>query len=217
MENIETIKKQMIAVAKALHGKNMLAAADGNISYRISDDEIFITPSGKPKALVKPDDIAVINLKNEILSGTPSSERLMHLAVYENCPQARCVIHAHPATAIAWSIARPDLTELPSGCLSELILAAGRVPIAPYARPGTKTMGDVLKPFLPASRIIILARHGAITWGEDLQEALNGMERLEHTATILLHATQLGGITFLPEEEIVELHAMRKIIGERIL
>jgi L-fuculose-phosphate aldolase len=217
MEQTEALKKQMITVALALHSKNMLAAADGNISYRISDDEILITPTGKPKALITPDDIAIINLKNEIIYGAPSSERLMHLAVYKNCPKARCVIHAHPATAIAWSIARPDLTELPSGCLSELILAAGRVPIAPYARPGTKTMGDVLTPFLPESRIIILARHGAITWGEDLQEALNGMERLEHTATILLHATQLGGITFLPEDEITELHAMRKKIGERIL
>src|SRR5437870_4330111 len=124
MENPEALKKQIIAVAQALHNKNMLAAADGNISYRISDDEILITPAGKPKALVTPDDIAVINLKDEILAGTPSSERLMHLAVYKNCPKARCVIHAHPATAIAWSIARPDLTELPAGCLSELILAA---------------------------------------------------------------------------------------------
>jgi L-fuculose-phosphate aldolase len=217
MSYLNNTKKQMIAVAQALHNKNMLAAADGNISYRISDDEILITPSGRPKALITSDDIAIINLKNEIVSGTPSSERLMHLAVYANCPKARCVIHAHPATAIAWSIARPDLTELPSGCLSELILAAGHVPIAPYARPGTQTMGDVLKPFLPHSRIIILARHGAITWGEDLQEALNGMERLEHTATILLHATQLGGLTFLPETEIAELQAMRKKIGEKIL
>jgi L-fuculose-phosphate aldolase len=78
-------------------------------------------------------------------------------------------------------------------------------------------MGEVLKPFLPDSRIILLARHGALTWGEDLQEALNGMERLEHTATILLHATQLGGLTFMPEDEISELRAMRKKIGEKIL
>jgi L-fuculose-phosphate aldolase len=217
MDSKDAIKTEMIAVAKALHGKNMLAAADGNISYRVSDAEILITPAGKPKAAITPDDIAVITLDNEILFGTPSSERLMHLAVYQQSPKARCVIHAHPATAIAWTIARPELTELPAGCLSELILAAGRVPVAPYARPGTQSMGEVLKPFLPDSRIILLARHGALTWGEDLQEALNGMERLEHTATILLHATQLGGLTFMPEDEISELRAMRKKIGEKIL
>lgn len=211
------IKQQIIDTAQQLHAKNMLAAADGNISYRLSDNEIFITPAGKSKAKIEPDDIATINLKNEILHGTPSSERLMHLTIYQHCPQAKCVIHAHPATAIAWTIARPDLKELPSECLSELILAAGKVPIAPYARPGTQSMGDVLKPFLPACRIIILARHGALTWGEDLQETLNGMERLEHTADILLRATMLGGITNLPDEEVSILKNMREKIGERIL
>lgn len=215
--NRNNLKQDIIDVAQQLHAKNMLAAADGNISYRLSDDEIIITPAGKSKAKLNSEDIAVITLQNQIISGTPSSERLMHLAIYESCPKARCVVHAHPVTAIAWSIARPDLKELPSTCLSELILAAGNVPIAPYARPGTQSMGEVLKPFLPANRIIILARHGALTWGEDLQEALNGMERLEHTAEILMRATLLGGITHLPDHEIDILKSMREKIGERIL
>lgn len=217
MNQIESIKAEMINVAQQLHAKNMLAAADGNISYRISNDEILITPAGKAKAKLKPEDCAVINIDNEIISGQPSSERLMHLKVYGACSKAKCVIHAHPATAIAWTIARPDLTELPAECLSELILAAGRVPIAPFARPGTREMGDVLEAFLPECRIIILSRHGALTWGEDLQEALNGMERLEHTAEILMRAVQLGGITSLPKKEIAVLREMRKKMGERIL
>jgi L-fuculose-phosphate aldolase len=211
------IKLQMIAIAQELHAKKMLAAADGNISYRLNENEILITPRGRAKSTLKPDDIATMTLTNEIKQGAPSSERLMHLSVYHASPKARCVIHAHPATAIAWTIARPDLTELPGGCLSELILAAGRVPVAPYVRPGTQFMGDVLQPFLPEHRIIILARHGALTWGEDLQEALNGMERLEHTAEILMRAEMLGGITLLPDAEIEELHQLRKQIGERVL
>lgn len=217
MDQQQNLREKIIQVAQQLHAKNMLAAADGNISYRISDDEILITPSGQSKANIKPDDIAVINLQNKILSGTPSSERLMHLAVYKNCPKAKAVVHAHPMTAIAWSIARPDWQELPAGSLSELILSAGRVPIVPYARPGTLEMGEVLKPHLPACRMMILARHGALTWGEDLQEGLNGMERLEHTAEILMRATLLGGLTFLPDEEIDALYILRKKIGERIL
>lgn len=211
------LKQQIIHIAQQLHAKNMLASADGNISYRISDEEILITPKGVSKALLKSEDIAVINLRNEILSGTPSSERLMHLTVYQMCPKARSVIHAHPPTATAWSIARPELKELPAGCLSELILAAGRIPIAPYMRPGTQAMGDALKPFLSECRIIIMARHGATVWGEDLQEALNGMERLEHTAEILMRAEMLGGITDLPKEEILALRALREKIGDKIL
>jgi L-fuculose-phosphate aldolase len=115
------IRLEMIESAKRLHQKNMLAAADGNISYRISDDEILISPAGVSKASIQPKDIAVITLDNKVLSGNPSSERLMHLGIYKKCPTAQCVVHAHPPTAIAWSIARPHLKELPSDCFSELI------------------------------------------------------------------------------------------------
>lgn len=216
MRRQSEIIKAIIHTAQQLHQKNMLAAADGNISYRISDEEILITPTGKPKASLQPEEMAIITIDNQIIAGDPSSERLMHLAIYQQCSQARCVIHAHPPKAIAWTIAYPKLTELPSECLSELILSVGRIPIALYARPGTQRMGDVLQPFLPECRVILLARHGALTWGEDLQEALNGMERLEHTAEILMVAKLLGGITNLPAEEIAELRLLRQEIGEKI-
>jgi L-fuculose-phosphate aldolase len=211
------MKQEMIDIAKKLYAKNMLAAADGNISYRVNENEILITPAGKAKTSLQPEDIATITIDNKIIQGNPSSERLMHLTIYQHCPKASCIIHAHPPKAIAWTIAYPELAELPSECLSELILAVGRIPIASYARPGTQAMGDVLKPFLPACRVLVLARHGALSWGEDLQEALNGIERLEHTAEILMYAKTLGGITNLSADEVSELRSLRKIIGERSL
>lgn len=217
MANHNDIKTEMIFSAKRLHQKNMLAAADGNISYRISDNEILMTPAGKAKAFIQVQDIATITLNNKIISGNPSSERLMHLTIFQHCEKAKCVVHAHPPTAIAWTIARPYLTELPNECLSELILATGRVPIASYARPGTQAMGDVLIPFLPECRIIILGRHGALAWGESIEEATNGLERLEHSAEILLRAEQLGGITNLPAEEVAILKNMRQKIGDKII
>lgn len=195
----------------------MLSAADGNLSYRISDSEILITPTGIAKAFMKPEDMAMITLNNEIIFGKPSSERLMHLEVYKTCPEARSVIHAHPTTAIAWSIAKPELEKLPSDCLSEVILATGDIPFADYARPGTQNMGDVLKPFLPHHRAIILKRHGAITWGESLEECYRGMERIENSAQILATAQQLGGLHPLPSEEVKYLYELRKKIGPVLL
>lgn len=141
----------------------------------------------------------------------------MHLEVYKRCPEARAVVHAHPPTAIAWSVARPELRELPANCLSEVILAAGSIPFVPYARPGTKGMGDVLQPFLPERRVMILSRHGALSWGEDLEEAYNGMERLEHSAQILKNAADLGVLTELPAEEVAVLKEMRKKMGPKSL
>lgn len=215
--NESNIKQHIIIQAQRLHQQGLLAAADGNISYRLADNRILITPAGIAKAFMQPEDMAVITLDNMVLSGNPSSERQMHLAVYQHCPEARCVVHAHPPTAIAWSIAYPDMRELPNRCLSELILACGSVPIAPYARPGAKEMGSVLIPYLPQHRLMILARHGALAWGETLDEAANGIERLEHTAKTLFYAQQLGGITDLPAEEIVFLQNLRAKIGNKLL
>lgn len=209
--------EKIVSICRRLNEKNYLASADGNVSYRISDREILITPAGVNKADMSVDDIAVITLDNEIISGRPSSERMMHLEVYRQCSKARAVVHAHPPTSIAWSIACPELKELPADCMSELILAVGKIPIAPYARPGTQQMGDVLAPYLPQCRVMILARHGALSWGEDLNEAYNGMERLEHAAVILKTAHELGGLTSLPSEELTILREMRSKLGERTL
>ncbi len=195
----------------------MLAAADGNISYRISDSEILITPSGVSKAFMKPKDMAVINLEGEVLKGQPSSERLMHLAVYRASEQARCVVHAHPPHAISWSVARPAMKELPAECLSEVILACGSIPVVPFATPSTNEMGDHLLPFLPDYRVMILARHGGLSWGESLDEAWRGMERLEHSAQILWLSETLGGLTMLPDEVVKRLRDMRKNIGFQTL
>jgi L-fuculose-phosphate aldolase len=179
-QNAEEIGALICEVARRLHDRNMLAAADGNISFRLSDEQILITPSGIAKGFMKPEQMAVITLQNQVLRGHPSGERLMHLEIYKNCPKAKAVIHAHPPTAIAWSVARPELKELPGDSLSEVILATGSIPFVPYARPGTLDMGTHLTPFLPQHRALILSRHGAVAWGEDLDEAHRGMERIEH-------------------------------------
>jgi len=213
----KVIAEQIIEVAKRLYARNMLAAADGNISVRLNKNHILITPSGVSKAFLNSDEFSIITLDNQILFGNASSERLMHLEIYKRCPKAVAVVHAHPPTAIAWSIAKSDLKVLPSECLSEVILACGDIPFVPYARPGTNEMGNHLIPFLPDFRALILSRHGALTWGESLDEAWRGMERIEHSAEILWKAQQLGGLTNLPENEIALLREMRQKIGEKLL
>ncbi|MGZ6099317.1 MAG: class II aldolase/adducin family protein [Myxococcaceae bacterium] len=199
-----------------LHARGLLAAADGNVSVRQADGSIVLTPAGANKARLRPGSLARVTLDGRILEGRPSTERAMHLAVYRACPEARVIVHAHPPTAIAWTLARPDLTELPTDALPELLLAAGRVPIVPYARPGTEEMGAVLLPFLPAHRLLLLSRHGALAWGESLEEAVNGIERVEHSAIILKAAAELGGTTPLPETELQALRALKARIGPRL-
>lgn len=201
---------------RQLWQRNLLAAADGNLSLRLPDGRIAMTPSGLPKARLGREDLAWLDLEGRILAGNPSSERQMHLAVYRACPEARVVIHAHPPTAIAWSLAFPDAEALPDDAMPEVILAAGRIPQVPYARPGTADLGSALLPFLPAHRLLLLARHGGLAWGEGIEEALGGMERLEHVCQILLAARAFGGATPLPETEVAALRDLRRDLGPRL-
>lgn len=211
------IREEIINTATMLHHKNMLAACDGNISYRYNDNTILITPSGKPKFLLVEDEIAVVDINGKVIKGKPSSEMLMHLEVYKMRADARAVIHAHPPTAVAYSIAHPAAEEIPGKSFSELILAIGKLPIVPFQMPGSLEMGTALHPFIKNYKVMVLARHGALSFGEDLIEAYSGMERLEHSCEILLKAESFGAVTELDEQTIDELHAMRKKIGDKTL
>lgn len=213
----QQIREEIVGTAVMLHHKNMLAACDGNISYRYDENTILITPSGKPKFLLAGDDIAVIDLQGNVIKGEPSSEMSMHLEVYKMRSDARAVIHAHPPTTIAYSIAHPDAEEIPGKSFSELILSVGKLPIVPFQMPGSPQMGTALHPFIMKHKVMVLARHGAISFGEDLIEAYNGMERLEHSCEILLRAESFGAVTELDEDSIDKLHAMRKKIGDKTL
>jgi len=215
-ESTEAVLHEICESCRRLHARDLLVAGDGNLSWRFPDGRIAMTPAGASKRSLEPEDLTWLTLDGEVLLGSPSSERLMHLAVYRACPEACCVVHAHPPTAIAWTLARPELTELPAA-MPEVILAAGRIPVAPYARPGTPDLGEGLAPYLPGHRLILLARHGALAWGESLEEACNGLERLEHICRILKAAHELGGFTELPMEELQALRERRRSLGPRLL
>ena len=219
--NIETeisaATELILEVGRWLHARNLAAAGDGNISVRLSDGRILITPSGLNKARLRHGDIALLSADGRTVRGHPSSERGLHLVVYRHCHEARAVVHAHPPTAIAWTIAHPGATELPSRAMPEVILSAGAIPVVPYARPGSDALGDLVSEHLPHRRLIALARHGAVSWGETVAEAYDAMERLEHVAMILKAAVDFGGITELPDDEVEALEQMRSRLGQRIL
>ncbi len=210
------ILQSLCEACRRLHDRNLLAAGDGNLSARLPDGRIAMTPTGVAKAWITPKDFAFLRLDGTILRGSPSSERQMHLAIYAACPEAKVVIHAHPPTAIAWTLARPELEALPSEALPEVILGAGAIPIVPYARPGTAALAEGLKSFLPDHRLLLMARHGAVCWGEDAAEAAGGIERLEHVAQILKAAVELGDLTPLPAEELEALRCLRAELGPRL-
>jgi L-fuculose-phosphate aldolase len=212
----EVARRQIVGVCRQLHERGWVAACDGNVSLR-RGRKILITPGARYKAILRPEEIAEITLDGAVLSGQPSSETAMHLEVYRRCPEAVAVVHAHPPTAIAWSIAFPEASELPVDAVAEVLLATGGIPFVPYAHPGTAGVAEALRPFLPDHRVLVLRRHGALCWGESLEEAYFGIERLEHAATLLMTASMLGGLSFLPKDEVDHLRKTRLAMGPRLL
>lgn len=214
---MKNFKDKIIEVCIRLHARNLLAGADGNVSVKADDQKIWITPSGQTKAFMVTNELASITLDNAILSGNPSSERKLHLAIYRSCATAKAVVHAHPPHTIAWSLAFSDMRELPYKNLPEVILAMGKIPIVAYARPGSDAMADSLLPFLPQHKVLIMQKHGAVSWGDSLEEAYRGIERVEHIAYILKLAMELKNMKIsleeLPAVEIEELFEMRNKIG----
>lgn len=206
----DKVEKKIIKSIRILWKKDFLAAGDGNFSYKDPQGEIWISPSGCRKCDLKTGDFVPLK------SSSASSESKMHRHVYESSHKANFVFHAHPPAAVAYSISS-DQSHLPLNLISELVLSAGKIPIVPYARPGSNDMGTNLLPFLPESRILLLKHHGALTWGESVEEALNGMERLEHSCKIFVYANTLGRPQNLTSDEVTWLIEKRKELGEKVL
>jgi L-fuculose-phosphate aldolase len=132
----------------------------------------------------------------------------LHLRVYRRRPDCGAVVHAHPPTATGFAVAGEPI---PGDVLPEVVLLMGEVPIVPYATTGTPALGDAAEPYLASHPAVLLANHGAVTWGADLAAARIRMESLEHAARILLAARGLGAVTRLTPEQI---HALELVRGK---
>jgi L-fuculose-phosphate aldolase len=207
----QALREQIVDVGRRLYARGLVVAGDGNLSARLPDDTILITPAGLGKGALHPDDLVVVTLEGERLRGAPgrrpSSEQLIHLAVYRQRPDVLACVHAHPPTAVAATLAGVSLAE---PLLPEAMLALGPVPTAPYARTGTSALSAALEPFIPDHNAILLAYHGALTYGASPSAAFDLMEQLEHCAKILLSAQLFGGARPLPAAQIAEISELRK-------
>lgn len=202
--------ESLVDLGRRLHARGLIAGSEGNLSCRLPGGQILITPAGRAKAEIGESDLALLDPNGRVLRGNPSTESVMHAELYRACPEAKIVIHAHPPVAVAWSLAHPGASEMPAEYLAESLLAFGRIPIASYALPGSEELAKSILPFLPECRAIILDRHGAVTWGASVEEALILLEQLEQVACILRDAFRMGNPQPLPPDEVKAILAGRK-------
>src|SRR3954453_3236817 len=166
-----------------MYRQGYIAAGDGNVSARLDDERVLVTPTGFHKGYIKEDDLVIVDLHGKLLRGTkkPSSEFLMHELAYAERPAAAAVVHSHPPMTVALALAGVSLAQC---ILSETCLVLGAILTAPYSTPTTDEVPNILRPFVRQTNAVVLDRHGALTYGRTLDEAYNRHEAMEHAAKI---------------------------------
>ena len=208
------IKADIADRCRQLYDRGLIVAGDGNLSVRLNEGVVLVTPTGVEKGRLQPEDVIEVTLDGDLTSAhrlKPSSEFAMHRACYEERPDVRAIVHAHPPHAVALSLVEP-FDEQPY--LSEVALTLGKVPILPYCVPTTSAIADQVRPAAGDHDAFVLARHGAVALGRTLDEAFGRLETLEHAAKILWLAKQAGSPIPLNMSELAELEKIRKRMNE---
>lgn len=202
------LRQEIAKAGRRLWQDGLVAHTDGNISVRLDDEWVLITPSGVNKGALKPYQILKVRLQDASVDGEgkPSVETPLHLAIYRIRPDINAVVHAHPPYATAFAAAGMALTE---PVFPEMIVRFGEIPLVPYATPGTDRLAELVAEAMRDHDAVLLQNHGAITVGRTLEEACGLMEALEWTAKGLWLAKAIGDAITLAPTEIARLLAMR--------
>lgn len=205
-------REEIVRIGRMIHERGYVAATDGNLSVRLSENRILMTPTAMSKGLMKPADLVVVDCAGKKLRGKRdvSSEIAMHLLIYRLRQDVNAVVHAHPPTATGYAAAGQALNP---ALLSEVVIALEDIPLAEYGTPGTSELCDTLAPLIPRYQAILMSNHGVVTYGADLLSAYMHMETVEHFAKVALVAHMLGRQHLLSEEDMRKLAAAREKYG----
>ena len=204
MISTHKIKQDICEIGQRLYNKGFAAANDGNITVRVGDNEVLCTPTMHSKGFLKPDDICTIDMTGKQIAGRKkrSSEALLHLEIYRQRPELKSVVHCHPPHATAFAVAREPI---PQCVLPEVEVFLGDVPITKYETPGGQAFADTIIPYVHKCNVMILANHGTVSFGEDVEKAYWWTEILDAYCRILMLARQLGHVSYLDQQKSQEL------------
>lgn len=205
----DELRREIVEIGRRIHQLGFVAAFDGNISARLDHHRILSTPTRISKGMMQPDDLIVIDYEGQKITGrrNVTSEIAMHLLIYKRRGDANGVVHAHPPTATGYAAAGLSLNK---ALVSEVVLSLGCIPLARYGTPGTPELTEALRPLVSSYDAILMANHGVVTFGPDLETAYFKMETVEHFAKISLITELLGRQILLSEADVDKLLAARE-------
>jgi L-fuculose-phosphate aldolase len=210
------LRRELARFSKQISRLGFAPGTCGNLSVRLDRQRLLVTPTGVSKALVKAEDMVVVDLHGRLLAGSRqvTSEMSMHLAIYQHRQDVGAVVHSHPPIATAFACSGRGLEEM---LCQEAVMTLGIVPLASYATTGTDEVARSLRPLIGHHDAILLANHGAVSFGQNLLEAFQRMETVEHLAHIALVTHQLGTPQPLNSKQVEQLHIAReRYVGNAI-
>jgi L-fuculose-phosphate aldolase len=203
---LEELRKQIVSYGRYIYESGLTSKYSGNISIRDAESGLVaIKPSAVPWLTISEDDVVIINLEGEVVEGgrKPSIETPMHTAVYKTIPEAMAVVHTHSKYGTGFAVARQPI---PAVCINSVELG-GEVPVTPFYYPGSKD-NALAAEFLKDRKAVLLAAHGVLCYGSDLEEAVYMNEVVEEVAQLALFQKILGSDAKLSPEEILKIQAI---------
>lgn len=206
------LRELMCEIGRRVYAKGFAAANDGNISYRLDEDRVLCTPTRVSKGFMKPDDLCIVDLDGKQISGKRkrSSEILLHLTIMKARPDVRSCVHCHPPHATAFAVAHEPI---PKCTMPEFEVFLGEVAMTKYETPGGPAFADTVLPYVKDTDTIILANHGTITYGSDLEDAYFKTEIIDAYCRILILAKQLGHVEYYDDAKAAELIKLKPNLG----
>lgn len=202
MENYSEIKKEVYNISKKIWEAGLVSGSSGNVSARVKKEEkLAITPTSIDYEKLKPEDIVLIDFNQEILEGNfaPSFESKMHIEIYKNRNDVGAVIHTHSIFATVLAVLRRPIPAV----VEELIVyVGGEIEVAEYAQSGSEELAKNVVSKLKEKNAVLLANHGLVCCGKDLDRAYKICHLVERTAKIYVFSLILGKPFQLPEDVI---------------
>jgi ribulose-5-phosphate 4-epimerase/fuculose-1-phosphate aldolase len=207
MSTEQEMREKLVRIGALLYTRQLAHGSAGNLSVRLEGGEILVTPTNSCLGFLSADRISKLSATGEQLDGDPpSKEAFFHLAVYEQRPTARAVVHLHSTYSVATScLCHEDTADVLPPLTAYHVMRVGKLPLIPYFRPGDRALADAVRVAAREHSAMLLANHGPIVAGKSLEEAMYAYEELEETAKIffLLKDRAISPLTW---EAVAELN-----------
>ena len=203
MPELEQVKAAVLDAAKLMYERGLVEGTAGNVSGRVAEDRVVVTPSSISYRAMTLEDLVLVDLDGAVVEGerSPTSEKALHLECYRSYPEVQGVVHCHARYASMFAVAHRDI---PAGIDEFVIYIGGDVPCAAYRQSGTDELATEVASHLKDRSAALMANHGMVCVGKSVDDALHSALVVEHNAQIMWGAEALGGVVALPEKAVTD-------------